>query len=335
MARRIRYDAWSATDGRRSRHAGDRAWLSPWCEPGFAFADLVPSWHVDTEAGSWVEIAVRGRHERRWHTLAHWESGRRPTHRTSLGEDPEVDTDTWRPPGGAGAYRLRVTLHPSSPTGPLPTLRSIGAVVSSGEVRRTTSAPLRRVGRVLDVPRLSQMSWADAGGRGWCSPTALSMVLAHAGTLPPGTDAGSVDVAAAEVADPAYGEGNWSFNIAWAALLAGHAFVTRLHDLRDAELFVDAGIPLVLSVAYPRGALRGAPTRRTAGHLLVLRGFTAQGDAVANDPAAPTERSVRRTYDRGELERAWLHGSGGLVYVVRRDGQALPSGGRGAWLSPR
>jgi hypothetical protein len=63
----------------------------------------------------------------------------------------------------------------------------------------------------------------------------------------------------------------------------------------------------------------------------VVRGFTATGDVVTNDPAAPTERSVRRTYERGQLERAWLDGSGGTVYVVHRDDQALPAGGRGAW----
>jgi hypothetical protein len=179
------------------------------------------------------------------------------------------------------------------------------------------------------------MTWKQVGGAGWCSPTAVSMVLSHAGTLPPATDPGSVDLgaAAAEVVDPAYGDGtgNWPFNTAWAASLTGHAFVTRLHDLRDAERFVDAGIPLVASVAYPRGALKGAPTHGTDGHLVVIRGFTAAGDVVSNDPGAPTDRSVGRTYDRGQFERAWLDGSGGLVYVIHRDDQAPPSGSRGAW----
>ena len=90
------------------------------------------------------------------------------------------------------------------------------------------------------------------------------MVLAHAGRLPPGTD---IPAAARATYDPAYdGTGNWSFNTAWAASLAGHAFVTRLRDLRDAERFVDAGIPLVACVAYPRGALTAAhrPTAPTA-----------------------------------------------------------------------
>jgi len=179
------------------------------------------------------------------------------------------------------------------------------------------------------------MTWRDVGGAGWCSPTAVSMVLAHAGRLPPGTDTASFDVAAAaaEVFDPAYaGTGNWSFNTAWAAGLADHAFVTRLHDLREAEAFIAVGIPLVASVAYPAGGLPGAPTHATDGHLVVIRGFTDAGDVVTNDPAAPTERTVRRTYDRGAFERAWLHGSGGLVYVIHRDDQSLPPGGTGgAW----
>ena len=205
----------------------------------------------------------------------------------------------------------------------------MGAVVTAGLVRTDTSAPLRRRERVLDVPRLSQMTWQEIGGRGWCSPTSVVMVLSHAGTLPPTTD---IPRAAREVFDPAYdGTGTWPFNTAWAATHAGRAFVTRLHDLRDAERFVDAGIPLVASVAYRPGALPGAPTRGTDGHLLVIRGFTGTGDVVTNDPAAPSERSVRRTYARGPFERAWLDGSGGTVYVVHRDDQPLPTGSRGAW----
>ena len=268
-------------------------------------------------------MAAQGRGSRTWHGLGTWASGRRPTHRASATGDPEVDTDVWRPSERLDAYRLRVRLHGACE------LHRIGAVVSAGQVRTDTSPPLHRIERALDVPRLSQLTWQEVGGRGWCSPTSVAMVLAHAGTLPPTTD---IPRAAADVFDPAYdGTGNWSFNTAWAAELAGHAFVTRLRDLRDAERFVDAGIPVVASVAYPAGALRGAPTKGTDGHLLVVCGFTAEGDVVTNDPAAPTERSVRRRYRRDELERAWLRGSGGTVYVIHRDDQQLPAGGRGAW----
>jgi len=268
-------------------------------------------------------VHAQARDVRGWHHLADWASGRRPRHRRTFAGDPEVDVDVWRPAGGPDGYRLRVVVH-----GPA-VVHHVGAVVSAGSVRTGPSAPLRRRERVLDVPRASQMSWREVGGRGWCSPTSVAMVLSHAGGRPPVTADGRMDVAAAaaEVLDPAYdGTGTWPFNTAWAASVAGRAYVTRLRDLRDAERFVDAGLPLVASVAYPDGALAGAPTRGTDGHLLVVRGFTAAGDVVTNDPAAPTERSVRRTYDRAAFERAWLQGSGGLVYVVHRPDRPPPTG---------
>ena len=323
MPRRIRYDAWLRADG-RLRHAHELStWTSPWCEPGFTFTELVASWSATTPRGTWLEVATQARGSRAWHDLGHWSSGTRPTRRTSVVGDPEVDTDVWRPRGGAEVYRLRVSAHGAA------TVHRIGAVVSAGATRSTTSPPVNARGVVLGVPRLSQMTYREIGGAGWCAPTAVSMVLAHVGRLPPGTD---VPAAARATFDPAYdGTGNWSFDVAWAATLADHAFVTRLRDLRDAEQFVAAGIPLVASVAYPRGALKGAPTHGTDGHLLVIRGFTDTGDVVVNDPAAPTERSVRRTYERAELERAWLDGSGGTVFVIHGEDRALPVGGRGAW----
>jgi hypothetical protein len=328
VPRHLRYDAWSPADGRVARRGGTGTWTSPWCEPGFVLDDLVASWSVTTPRGSWIDVGVQAPDDGTWHCLGHWASGTTSPHRSSATADLEVDTDVWRPAGGADAFRLRVGLH-ASPSGREPLLRRIGAVVSAGDAPTTTSRH-SGVERVLDVPRLSQMTWQEAGGAGWCSPTSVSMVLAHAGRLPPGTD---LPAAAREVFDPAYdGTGNWPFNTAWAASLADHALVTRLHDLREAEAFVAAGIPLVASVAYPSGGLRGAPTHATDGHLLVIRGFTGTGDVVTNDPAAPTERSVCRTYDRADFERAWLDGSGGLVYVSHRDDQPLPPRGRaGAW----
>jgi hypothetical protein len=257
-------------------------------------------------------VAVQAHGSRSWHLLAEWQPGRRAAHRRSPSGDPEVDTDVWRPSNGATAYRLRVTLHPSR-AGDLPAVGRIGAVVAAGAARRDTSGPLRRTARVLDVPRLSQMTWQDVGGSGWCSPSSVAMVLSHAGTLPPTTD---IPIAAAEVFDPAYdGTGNWSFNAAWAATLAGHAFVTRLRDLRDAERFVDAGIPLVASVAYPRGALSGAPRhRRPPGR----RPWVHRRRRRRHQRPRRTHRAQRPPYLRPRPVRA------GLARQPRRTGLRRP-----------
>ena len=70
--------------------------------------------------------------------------------------------------------------------------------------------------------------------------------------------------------------------------------------------------------------------RGTNGHLLVVVGFTESGDVVVNDPAAAQRAGVRRTYDRGQFENAWLKrgsngGSGGLAYVIRDAAHPLPA----------
>ena len=45
---------------------------------------------------------------------------------------------------------------------------------------------------------------------------------------------------------------------------------------------------------------------------------------ITNDPAAPTNDDVRKTYSRADFERVWLGGSGGIVYVIYPRGRALP-----------
>jgi hypothetical protein len=89
-----------------------------------------------------------------------------------------------------------------------------------------------------------------------------------------------------------------------------------LRSLRQAERFIARGVPLVASIAFGSGELDGAPISSTNGHLLVIVGFTRSGDVVVNDPAARRNKGVRRTYDRGQFEDAWLPASGGLVYVL-------------------
>src|SRR4029079_11350056 len=107
MARRTRYGACSRADG-RLRRASDEVsvWTSPWCAPGFTFTELVASWSATTPRGTWLEVAAQARGSRAWHELGQWSSGTRPTRRTSITGDPDVDTDVWRPRDGADGYRL-------------------------------------------------------------------------------------------------------------------------------------------------------------------------------------------------------------------------------------
>ena len=69
----------------------------------------------------------------------------------------------------------------------------------------------------------------------------------------------------------------------------------------------------------------------TNGHLLVIVGFTASGNVVVNDPAATSDATVQRVYDRAEFERTWLPASGGIVYVMRPASVPLPPSFGGNW----
>ena len=292
-----------------------------------------------------------------WDTLGRWASGDSTFRRTSLGSQRDdlahVATDSWRTSyGGLRSWQLRVSLLRRAGTTLTPQVGTVGAMVSAlPHVDRVTrSAPGVARGRVLAVPRYSQMVHAGeypqygGGGQAWCSPTATSMVLAYYRRLPPPsayawvrrsyTDR-VVDHAARMTFDHGYdGTGNWSFNTAYAASRTGHAFVTRFKSLRGVERLIRAGIPVVTSITFSAGRLSGAPIRATNGHLVVVVGFTEAGNVVVNDPAARTRAGVRRTYARGQFENAWLkrypsrgsmRGSGGLAYVIRDAAHPLPA----------
>ncbi len=329
-------------------------WTSPWTAPGFAFTELVPSWEARTPKGTFVEVQVRGRSAQgtsSWDTLGRWASGDDGFRRTSQGSQTDdlarVATDTFVANGSFDSWQLRVTLHRAAGTSSTPRLDAVGAMVSripsaTGVATSRTSVSARTV---LPVPRFSQMIHEgdypqyDGGGEAWCSPTSLSMVLGYYDALPPAKayawvgnhpDA-VVDHVARMTYDYGYdGTGNWPFNTAFAATRTEQAFVTRFASLRGVERFIKAGIPVITSLTFGRGQLDGAPIGSTNGHLMVVVGFTATGDVIVNDPAASSKTGVRRTYDRGQFEDAWLKrgssgGSGGLAYVVRDAAHPLPA----------
>ena len=278
-------------------------WTSPVVAPGFGLTELVASWNAVTPGRSWVEVRVRGT------------SGGTQTKDYVLGRWAAKD-----PADGGGIHRT--------------------SVPDAKKVPRSPNGPA--CGIDLPVPAYSQElhvghspQW-DNGGEAWCSPTSTSMVVAYWGVGPsaaetrwvdPPVDA-QVDFTARNVFDYTYdGAGNWPFNTAYAATRTGlQGFVTRLRSLTEAEAFIAAGIPLVVSVSFTKGELKGAGYS-TNGHLMVIRGFTAAGDVIANDPAShliADDTQVRVIYDREQFENVWVPHSGGIVYVIAPSGHLLP-----------
>lgn len=342
----LAYDDPNVSGG--ARHFDRGSWTSPWQSTGFAAKTLIPSWSIDTPTGTWAKVEVRVRNDATigsWDAVARYASGtayiKRASYASQSDDLARLATDTIIANTGQTftGWQVRVQLmrHVSVDAGP--TLQAVGAVAASYTSRGVgVSATTMTATKELYVPRSSQMihtgeypQWGG-GGEAWCSPTSTSMVLRYFGKGPsPSSYAWSpyadsfVDHAARDTYDYTYeGTGNWPFNTAYASRYALDSFVTRLYSLREAEAFIKAGIPLVASIAFGRGELDGAPISSSPGHLLVIRGFTTGGRVIVNDPAASSNSTVRRIYSRAQFERAWLKGSGGVVYVMRPSTRALP-----------
>ena len=303
-------------------------------------------------------------HWAKWYILGRWSSDDYSFHRTSVGGQGDADgfvaIDTFfAKDHPAIAYRLKVTLYQedTAPTGP--TLTRLSAIASNlTNQKGSFPSKTTMTGTTVDlgVPQYSQeihhgdFPQYDNGGEAWCSPTSTAMVVAYwsqysvthsttdyrptpaeyswvTATLPtPPHQDPWVDFTARAVYDYHYnGAGNWPFNAAYAASRGLVADVTQLHNLAEAEPFLQAGIPLVASVAWSSNKLDGA-IKSTNGHLLVIEGFTGDGkQVIVNDPASDTNAQVKHFYDREQFERAWIPASGGIVYLIRPAGWPTPS----------
>jgi hypothetical protein len=329
------------------------SWTSAPVEPGFGFSRLVASWNADTPANSSIRIEVQATTAdgapTDWYALAVWAAEDHAVQRTSVRGQTDsrgrVETDTLYARGEPfSSYTLRLTLERATADDPSPTVRMLGAQVSDTNFApgQATSQPLSLEPVELPVPAYSQEVHArhypqfGGGGEAWCSPTSTEMVIEYWGRGPSESDLAwldpnavdpSVDHAARSSYDAAYrGTGNWPFNTAYAARYGLSAFVTQLRSLAEAEHFIRAGIPLVASIASNPGELKGFLfDGGTNGHLVVIVGFDAAGHPIVNDPAAWTNGTVRRVYDRAQFERVWLRGSEGTVYVIHPPEIALPT----------
>jgi hypothetical protein len=309
---------------------------SPVVVPSDGFHEAIPSWNAATPAGSWIEIQLRARVDgtwTKWYNLGVWAADDSTIQSHSVRSQGDahgsVATDTLRLTAArpaADAVQVRLLLF--SETGiAIPSVRNASVATSP----RPPPAPLLKPGdpskwnRLLDVPQCSQMVYPD-GGTVWCSPTSTSMVLAflrnETGPCEP-----RVRAATRGTWDWIYrGYGNWPFNTAYAATFGFDAYVARFSSMRAIEAWIASGVPVIISFSWSAGELEGAPIASSPGHLAVVVGFDAAGDPIVNDPAAPSDSTVRRTYRRSELERLWLRHSGGTVYLIHPRGLRTPLG---------
>ena len=176
----------------------------------------------------------------------------------------------------------------------------------------TNEAPLTDTDKVfIDVPCRSQMAVPKIGNV-ICSPTSVAMVLEYYGTnLPTTTVAHGVYDNGAQI------YGNWSFNTAYAASLGFNAYVDTF-DLDTLKYTLSCGVPVICSIATSdKTQLEGSPMAYPSGHLVVACGYEQIGNTTYitfNDPAAPTDETVRRQYRADQFVRVW----NGIVYIITK-----------------
>lgn len=309
----------------------------PVITPTFAFSEAVASWNAATPSGTWVEAQIRahtGTRWTKWYSLGVWASSGGTVIRHSVSGQSDanayVDVDTLKIGRAssrltASAYQLKIRLF-SAGREAHPSVENAAVVVSGRPIAPSTLAAGNPAhwGRLLQVPECSQMVYPN-GGEVWCSPTSVAMVLGYWEGRS-GSCSAAVHAAVSGVYDRVYkGHGNWPFNTAYAASQGMEAYVTRFTAMRQAEEWITAGVPVIISVSWGRNELTGAPVPASNGHLEVLVGFDAEGNPIINDPAAASDVSVQRTYQRAELERLWLQTSGGTAYLIYPAGKAVPA----------
>jgi hypothetical protein len=239
--------------------------------------------------------------------------------RSEVGPDPdaiEVRTDEVRLPRPATRLELRVELTRGADGG-APRLRRLAACAwrAGPPEADPPSGPARPAawGRELAVPERSQGLEDPAIAGRICSPTSLSMVLAFWGhDLPTAEVARRVHDHAAAI------YGNWSFNVAAAGALGLRAVVERCASFAPLEAELAAGRPAVISHRWGPGELTGGTIDQSDGHLIVVRGFTPEGDLIVNDPAATPRQgaAIRRVYRRQDIARSWLGNAAGVCYLL-------------------
>ncbi len=279
------------------------------------FDDLVGSLTADVPAGGEIEMSVKVRLAEGWSdwfslgALTHdgWTSPAPAAAAADAAGTVDVDTLKLKRPATALRYRLKLKAGKKAVR-----LRSVAVTVSNAEA--PDAPPAFAPGPWVRDLGLAPRSQGDAQEKykhDICSPTSLAMVLEFWGRK---LELEAVAVAAQDRGSRLYG--NWPANVAYAGSLGLEGHVARLESLADAESEIASGRPVIVSVTFSEGELPNAPIKKTRGHVMVIGGFTPEGDVIAYDPAGKGKDQVRRVYARAAFHKVWRARKRGLAYLL-------------------
>ena len=273
---------------------------------------LVPWWNADIAGDASMELFLAVETQggwSRWYPMGRW--SRLPASFTCSDGTAKVETDTLVLSAKASRFRLKVEVSPGSEGTGSVVIRRLGVLTRDKGIPRAPARPEFLVESAIAMPCRSQMVEAPEIRGRICSPTCSAMALEWFGLYYP-----TAFVAADCYDAGAKIYGNWPFNVASLWRLGLRARLDFFPSMEATPGVLKAGCPIIASIKFGEGQLKGAPIAKTNGHLVLIRGLEKDesGDwrVLVNDPAAVDSASVRRDYALEEFERAWT----GVGYVI-------------------
>jgi hypothetical protein len=297
------------------------AYISRPFKTEFPFNEVVLTWNCHLSEGGYLIASVRASKDNQawtsWYEIACWPSPKSGGE-VGLKKDKEayIDEDYLVLRHKHNYVQFRFDLESAADTTGI-YLESTYLVYSDTRAnyfafrRHPPPKDMKLPGIDLEVPYFSQQKLPDSISWKTCSPTSLTMVMNFHG----------VKVSPLEVAEKCYDSyndiyGNWPYNIAVAHGYGFTSWVDRHNSFSEMATELQEGFPVILSIAFGEGELKGSPVNQTDGHLIVVRGFTPDGNVICNDPAFHNSTEGVIVYDRSELEKAWT-GHHGVAYHLR------------------
>jgi hypothetical protein len=292
----------------------------------FPFNRGLPSWNgtaLDENCGFKVQMRFPfGEDWSPWLTVGFWKAYIWSSYGTTSYDGGYIDYDYVKLDQYQSRWQFRVRFARNSVEIPSPTLHKISLFVSD----RVTTENMDFTALLNDNPEeifiptdfLYQYDIDDEIGGSICSPTSVSMALR------------SYDVEvdplefARDTRDPYFGIfGIWPRVVQHASEYGLNGTVNRYRNWSSARAVLAEGGRIVISVGLPL----------YEGHLMMLAGFTMEGNPIVHDPAKTD--GYAKVYDKNDLALSWFE-KGGIAYTFfPEDGTiAMQSGRTFASITP-
>lgn len=298
---------------------------TPFLKLEFPANELCPSWNVrhPTGSGFTVELRMRGDgNTSRWYFVGAY--GDVPTSSTRLRSRDDygrVDVDYLLLNKPMDEFQYRVTFF-SARRDSLPAVVRLFLAYSNTTEdealytsRTAGKAPIAATAPELkrEVPFYSQRKVRKEIAGQVCCPTSLAMVTNSLGNP---TSLTQVIERNHDPVTKIYG--NWPHTTQTAFELGFVSYVQRFRTLDQARYQIEKEGPFIISIRASRGELINAPLQSTRGHVIILRGYTKDGDFWVSDPYGQEAKDGQGIYTADEIQKCWLDKGGvGIILLAK------------------